>query len=123
KQVWDTRKPIFLLDTEREMESVQSQSVSLYHLRTIMCAPLNVGENLLGVLYVDNHAKTREYSSTDLAIFEAVANYLSLTMANLRSAQEAKDRVEERRKAPEHDNAVHSTELDILSQLSGVRAA
>src|SRR5579863_9520766 len=70
QQVWETGKPIFLLDTESEKESVQSQSVSLYHLRTIMCAPLRVGEKQLGVLYVDNHAKMREYSSTDLAIFE-----------------------------------------------------
>jgi transcriptional regulator with GAF, ATPase, and Fis domain len=123
KQVWDTRKPIFLLDTEREMESVQSQSVSLYHLRTIMCAPLNVGENLLGVLYVDNHAKTREYSSTDLAIFEAVANYLSLTMANLRSAQDAKERVEARRKALEHENAVLRAALENRSHMIGECAA
>ncbi|RPH39147.1 MAG: FHA domain-containing protein, partial [Planctomycetota bacterium] len=119
KQVWDTRKPIFLLDTESEKEAVQSQSVSLYHLRTIMCTPLRVGEKLLGVLYVDNHAKTREYSSTDLAIFEAVANYLSLTMENLRSAQDAKMRVEARRKALEHENAMLRSALENRSQLIG----
>ncbi len=119
KQVWDTRKPIFLLDTESEKESVQSQSVSLYHLRTIMCTPLRVGEKLLGVLYVDNHAKTREYSSTDLAIFEAVANYLSLTMENLRSAQDAKMRVEARRKALEHENAMLRSALENRSHLIG----
>jgi transcriptional regulator with GAF, ATPase, and Fis domain len=123
KQVWDQRKPIFLLDTEREMESVQSQSVSLYHLRTIMCAPLNVGEKLLGVLYVDNHAKTREYSSSDLAIFEAVANYLSLTMENLRAAQDAKERVEARRKALEHENAMLRSALEARRHLIGECAA
>jgi len=119
KQVWDTRKPIFLLDTESEKDMVQSASVSLYHLRTIMCAPLRVGEKLLGVLYVDNHAKVREYSSTDLAIFEAVTNYLSLTMENLRSAQEAKQRVDARRKALEHENAVLRTALENRRHLIG----
>jgi transcriptional regulator with GAF, ATPase, and Fis domain len=119
KQVWDTRKPIFLLDTESEKAMVQSASVSLYHLRTIMCAPLRVGEKLLGVLYVDNHAKVREYSSTDLAIFEAVTNYLSLTMENLRSAQEAKQRVDARRKALEHENAVLRTALENRRHLIG----
>ena len=119
KQVWDQRKPIFLLDTESEKESVQSASVSLYHLRTIMCAPLRVGDKMLGVLYVDNHAKVREYSQTDLAIFEAVTNYLSLTMENLRAAQEAKERFEARRKALEHENAVMRTALEARSHLIG----
>jgi len=119
KQVWDQRKPIFLLDTESEKESVQSASVSLYHLRTIMCAPLRVGDKMLGVLYVDNHAKVREYSQTDLAIFEAVTNYLSLTMENLRAAQEAKARFEARRKALEHENAVMRTALEARSHLIG----
>jgi transcriptional regulator with GAF, ATPase, and Fis domain len=123
KQVWDTRKPIFLLDTESEKDAVQSASVSLYHLRTIMCAPLRVGEKILGVLYVDNHAKVREYSSTDLAIFEAVTNYLSLTMENLRSAQDAKARVDARRKVLEHENAVLRTALENRRHLIGECAA
>jgi len=123
KQVYDTKKPIFLLDTESEKDSVQSASVSLYHLRTIMCAPLRVGEKMLGVLYVDNHAKVREYSQTDLAIFEAVTNYLSLTMENLRSAQEAKAREEARRKALEHENAVMRTALEARRHLIGECAA
>jgi len=105
-QVFETRKPIFLLDTESQHEQVQSASVSLYHLRTVMCAPLRVGERLLGVLYVDSHAKAREYSQTDLAIFEAVANYLALTMENLRGAEDQKNRVELRRQALEHENKV-----------------
>jgi len=123
QQVWDLRKPIFLLDTESEKEAVQSQSVSLYHLRTIMCAPLRVGEKMLGVLYVDNHAKVREYSASDLAIFEAVANYLSLTMENLRAAQDAKARVEARRKELEHENALLRAALENRSHLIGECAA
>ena len=123
RQVWDKGKPIFLLDTESEKESVQSASVSLYHLRTIMCAPLKVGDKILGVLYVDNHAKVREYSQTDLAIFEAVTNYLSLTMENLRAAHEAKARIDARRKALEHENAVMRTALEARSHLIGECAA
>ncbi len=118
-QVFEHRKPIFLLDTESEKEQVQSASVSLYHLRTVMCAPLRVGERLLGVLYVDSHAKTREYSATDLAIFEAVANYLALTMENLRSAEDLKNRVELRRQALEHENALLRAALSARKQLIG----
>jgi transcriptional regulator with GAF, ATPase, and Fis domain len=88
-----------------------------------MCAPLKVGDRILGVLYVDNHAKVREYSQTDLAIFEAVANYLSLTMENLRAAQDAKARVEARRKELEHENALLRAALENRSHLIGECAA
>jgi len=106
QQVFETRKAIYLLDTEQEKDSVQSQSVSIYHLRTVMCAPMRVGEKLLGVLYVDSHAKTREYTATDLALFEAVTNYLALTIENVRASQELKKREEERRKQLEAENAM-----------------
>jgi transcriptional regulator with GAF, ATPase, and Fis domain len=118
-QVYEHRKPIFLLDTESEKEQVQSASVSLYHLRTVMCAPLKVGDRLLGVLYVDSHAKAREYSATDLAIFEAVGNYLALTMENLRAAEDQKNRVELRRQALEHENAVLRAALSARKHLIG----
>ncbi|HXG63105.1 MAG TPA: sigma 54-interacting transcriptional regulator [Planctomycetota bacterium] len=118
QQVYERRRSIFVLDTETA-EEVRSESVELYHLRTVMCAPLKVGERLLGVLYVDSHAKAREYSATDLAIFEAVTNYLALTMENVRAAQEAQQRVEERRLALERENAVLRAALERRKHLIG----
>ncbi len=123
QQVWEHRKPIFLLDTENQKEALQSQSVSLYHLRTIMCAPLRVGEKLLGVLYVDSHAKLREYTQTDLQIFEAVANYLALTMENVRAAQDQKLQVDARRSLLERENVLLRSALEQRSHLIGECAA
>jgi transcriptional regulator with GAF, ATPase, and Fis domain len=119
QQVWEQRKPIFLLDSERPDEPVQTDSVSLYHLRTVMCAPLRVGERMLGVLYVDSHAKVREYTQTDLQLFEAVANYLALTMENVRVVQESKVRSEERRHALERENVVLRAALERRRHLIG----
>jgi transcriptional regulator with GAF, ATPase, and Fis domain len=119
KQVFEHQKSIFLLDTESEKEPVQSASVSLYHLRTVMCAPLRVGERGLGVLYVDSHAKTREYSATDLAIFEAVTNYLALTVENVRAMQAAKRRAEERGIALQKEVAVLRAALEKRKHLIG----
>jgi transcriptional regulator with GAF, ATPase, and Fis domain len=106
QQVFETRKAMYLLDSEQEKDNVQSQSVSIYHLRTVMCAPLRVGDKLLGVLYVDSHAKTREYSATDLALFEAATNYLALTVENIGAAQEQRRRDEEKRRLLEQENAL-----------------
>jgi len=103
REVHESRKAIYMLDSGSE--AVRSESMVLHSLRTVMCAPLRVGEKLLGVLYVDSHAKARSYSATDLAIFEAVANYLALTMENLRTAQDDRARGEERRVELEQENA------------------
>lgn len=119
QQVWDTRRAIYLLDTENRHETVQSRSVSIYHLRTVMCAPLRVGERLLGVLYVDSRAKSREYTATDMALFEAVANTLALTMENLRAGQEAKRREEEKRRALERENELLRAALEKRRHLIG----
>lgn len=120
QQVYESRRSIFLLDTETAHEQeVRPDSVELYHLRTVMCAPLKVGERLLGVLYVDSHAKAREYSATDLAIFEAVTNYLALTMENVRAAREAQQRNQERRLALERENAVLRAALERRKHLIG----
>ncbi|MBI2932326.1 MAG: sigma 54-interacting transcriptional regulator [Planctomycetes bacterium] len=105
QQVFETKKAIYLLDTEQDHESVRSESVSIYHLRTVMCAPMRVGDKLLGVVYVDSHAKTREYSEVDLALFEAVTNYLALTIENVRAQTQAKRRDEEKRRVLEQENA------------------
>ncbi|HEX7896984.1 MAG TPA: sigma 54-interacting transcriptional regulator [Planctomycetota bacterium] len=119
RQVFEHGKPIFLLDTESEKDGVQSASVSLYHLRTVMCAPLKVGDRMLGVLYVDSHAKAREYTETDLAIFEAVTNYLGLTMENVRAAAESRVRIDARRLALEKENVLLKSALDKRRHLIG----
>jgi len=119
QQVFETKKAIYLLDTEQEHESVQSKSVSIYHLRTVMCAPVRVGDKLFGVLYVDSHAKTREYTQVDLALFEAVTNYLALTVENVRSQADHKRREEEKRKFLEEENAVLKAALEKRKHLIG----
>ncbi len=117
--VYDTRKAIFVLDSEDDGNVVESQSVSIYHLRTVMCVPLQVGDKILGVLYVDSHAKTREFSETDLTIFEGVANYLSLMVENMNAAEEARTRAEVQRKSLEQENALLRSALEKRRHLIG----
>ena len=118
-QVDGSGEAIYLLDTESGKDQVQSDSVSMYQLRTVMCAPLRVGERRLGVMYVDSHVKTREYSSTDLAMFEAVTNYLALTMENLRATQDARKQTEERKQALEKQVVVLRSALEKRKHLIG----
>ncbi len=123
RQVHDTRKPVFVLDSEDSGTVVESRSVSIYHLRTVMCVPLQVGEKILGVLYVDSHAKTREFSETDLTIFEGVANYLALMIENRNAADATRTEERSRRKSLEKENALLRSALEKRRHLIGNCAA
>ena len=119
RQVFDSGKAIFLLDSAQEAEPFQSRSVEIYHLRTVMCAPLKIGEKRLGVLYVDSRAKTREYSAKDLALFEGIAGYLALTIENIREQEDRIRREEERRASLERENVILRTSLQKRQHLIG----
>ncbi|MBI4564462.1 MAG: sigma 54-interacting transcriptional regulator [Planctomycetes bacterium] len=118
RQVYDTDTAVYLLDSA-QAEEVSSRSVSIYQLRTVMCAPLRVGDQRLGVLYVDSKAKTREFSAADLAIFEAVANTLALTIENVRAKQQRERREAERRLRLEAENALLRGALEKRRHLVG----
>jgi Nif-specific regulatory protein len=119
KQVFDSGKAIFLLDSAQETEPFQSRSVEIYHLRTVMCAPLKVGEKRLGVVYVDSRAKTREYSAKDLGLFEGIAGYLALTIENIRAQEDRERREEERLASLERENVILRTALQKRQHLIG----
>jgi len=119
RQVFDSGKAIFLLDSAQEAEPFQSRSVEIYHLRTVMCAALNVGEKRLGVLYVDSKAKAREYSAKDLGLFEGIAGYLALTIENIRAQQDRERSEGERRASLERENVILRAALQKREHLIG----
>lgn len=60
------------------------QSVYDLKLRSVMCAPLEVQGRLIGVIYVDSKATRGEYSSRDLALFDALSSQLAIALDNAR---------------------------------------
>ena len=99
-------RALYMLDSGAadDDRAVKSKSAQLHKLKTVMCAPLRLGDRTLGVLYVDGRADTRAYDATDLALFEAVAGYVALSLENVRAAESEKARDEERRRTLEAEN-------------------
>ncbi len=60
------------------------QSVFDLKLRTVMSAPLEVQGRLVGVVYVDSKAARGEFSSRDLALFDALSAQLGIAVENAR---------------------------------------
>ncbi|MCB9868339.1 MAG: SpoIIE family protein phosphatase [Planctomycetes bacterium] len=60
------------------------QSVFDLKLRTVLCAPLVAKDHVVGVIYVDSKATRGEFSSRDLALFDALSAQLAVSVENAR---------------------------------------
>ena len=59
-------------------------SVAAYQLRSILCAPLKIKNDLIGVIYVDNRAHAGIFRESDLALIDAFADQAAVAIDNAR---------------------------------------
>ncbi|MHC4821723.1 MAG: PP2C family protein-serine/threonine phosphatase, partial [Planctomycetota bacterium] len=77
-------KPICVLDAAAKGEMNLGQSIADLKLLTVMCVPLRVKDRIIGVLYVDSHATTKEFTNSDLTLLNALAYQVAITLDNAR---------------------------------------
>lgn len=59
-------------------------SIAAYHLLSILCAPLKIKDDLIGVIYVDNRVHTGIFRQSDHALISAFANQAAVAIDNAR---------------------------------------
>jgi serine phosphatase RsbU (regulator of sigma subunit)/pSer/pThr/pTyr-binding forkhead associated (FHA) protein len=70
-----------------------SQSISDFRIRSVMCAPLRVGEGtVFGVIQLDTQDRAKKFTSDDLQLLVAVSNQAAVAMENAKLHQETLDR-------------------------------
>jgi transcriptional regulator with GAF, ATPase, and Fis domain len=110
------------------------QSVADLQLRSVLCVPLAVGDEVEGALYVDNRFEKGIFDDSDLALLEAFADQAALAVRharlheeNVRRASElalSKAAIEELNRQLEAKVATQSEELlEIRAALDERRAA
>jgi len=83
KKVITTGEPVLLKVGASEITDL-SQSVVDLKLRAVMCVTLSVKEKIIGGIYVDSRATSREFKQSDLKFFDALANAMAITLENAR---------------------------------------
>src|SRR5439155_9071043 len=89
------RVAVLTSDVKQDSRFDGSQSVLLSDVRSLICGPLYAGEELIGLLYVDNPV-TRQFSEADLELFSAIANYAAVAITQGRLAERLRDESERR---------------------------
>jgi sigma-B regulation protein RsbU (phosphoserine phosphatase) len=86
-KVMNTGEPVLLKVGASEVADL-SQSVVDLKLRAVMCVTLSVKKRILGVIYVDSRATSRDFRTSDLKFFDALANAMAVTLENARLVAE-----------------------------------
>jgi Nif-specific regulatory protein len=72
---------VLVADTRSDPDLVKAASVALFGIRSVMCVPLKVGEDVLGTLYVDTRRASAFFSQDDLHFLQALADQAAVALA------------------------------------------
>jgi PAS domain S-box-containing protein len=81
-KVAHTGKSVYASDAQEDERYANQQSVVELHLRSIMCVPLKIQSNVIGVIYLDNSSQAKLFLKSDLYLFELFAQQAAIAIHN-----------------------------------------
>jgi signal transduction histidine kinase len=94
ERVWHSGQPVLTANALEDPELGKADSVINYTLRSILCVPLHVQGQRIGVLYLDNRLRAGQFHEDDLALAMAIADQAAIALHNARLHQEVVDRAQ-----------------------------
>ena len=82
KQVADSGEPILTTNAQDDPRFESQMSIAALQLRSILCAPLKIKNELIGVIYVDNRARSGIFQEHDLGLIRAFADQAAVAIDN-----------------------------------------
>jgi phosphoserine phosphatase RsbU/P len=75
---------ILTYDAQSDARFSMRQSVVILGLRSVLCVPLVIKNNILGVIYVDNRLQAGIFTQSDLELLNAIASNAAIAIENAR---------------------------------------
>jgi putative nucleotidyltransferase with HDIG domain len=82
RRVAESCQPVLTTNAQEDPRFENQVSIAAYQLRSIICAPLKIKDQLIGVIYVDNRARTGIFRESDLELVSAFANQAAVAIDN-----------------------------------------
>ncbi|MCC7118841.1 MAG: GAF domain-containing protein [Anaerolineales bacterium] len=82
KRVVQTGEAILTTNAQDDPRFGQQMSVTAYHLLSILCAPLKIKDDLIGVIYVDNRIHSGMFQQSDFELISAFSNQAAVAINN-----------------------------------------
>jgi adenylate cyclase len=94
-RVIDSGEPIITTNAQEDQRFVGQESIVAFNLRSILCVPLKVKNELIGVIYADNRIRTGIFAESERDILLAFANQAAVAIENARLFSSLKNTLEE----------------------------
>jgi len=88
-------KPVLTTNAQEDPRFGSQESIVAYNLRSILCVPLKVKDELTGVIYADNRMRTGTFTDAERDLLSAFANQAAVAIENARLYEEAQRRAEQ----------------------------
>jgi len=94
-QVVSRGQPVLTTNAQQDPRFDNQESVIALNLRSILCVPLKVKDELTGVIYADNRIRTGLFTETELNLLTAFANQAAVVIENARLFESVRDTLAE----------------------------
>ena len=84
RDVIENGQGVVTTDAKNDPRFAAQESVILYALRSVLCAPLRVRDRIAGVVYLDNRAQSGLFTTQDLEMLTAFASQAAIAIENAR---------------------------------------
>ncbi|HYC93716.1 MAG TPA: SpoIIE family protein phosphatase [Thermoanaerobaculia bacterium] len=88
-EVVEGRNVVSFVDTSQDDKLARAQSIVAQNIRSAVCAPLIVGEAVLGVLYLDFQAQRGAVTHDDVHLIAQIARFAAVKLETTRLREEA----------------------------------
>ena len=88
-EVVKEKKALAFMDVNMEEKLSRAKSIVMQGIRSILCAPLTIGNAVVGVLYVDYLFAQRTISEQDVRLVAQIARFAAIKLETTRLREEA----------------------------------
>ncbi|MBM3125042.1 MAG: GAF domain-containing protein [Chloroflexi bacterium] len=88
-------EPIITTNAQEDQRFIGQESIVAFNLRSILCVPLKVKNELIGVIYADNRIRTGIFAESERDLLLAFANQAAVAIENARLYSSLKHTLEE----------------------------
>jgi len=99
RKVVESGAPVLTTNAQADPRFDAQMSVAAYQLRSILCVPLKLKNDLIGVLYVDNRAHAGIFKDNDLELISAFADQAAVAIDSARMFEDLQESHRELEKA------------------------
>ena len=81
-KVVQSGEPILTTNAQDDPRFESQMSIAAFQLRSILCAPLKIKNELIGVIYVENRARSGIFQESELGLIKAFADQAAVAIDN-----------------------------------------